>query len=166
MTNQKQHKRFSSYGRLGLLLTVVGILLAVDSLAKVSYIYKFWPLLGGIVGCGFVGIHVRRGRPEALYVTVGVYLIAASALTLYCSLSSWAAMSGLWPLFITFLGVAFCFGYLFGKRSPFLLLAGLLLVTLSAVFFFVLIVNPRLWWIVLVLAGASFVVYDRARSVS
>lgn len=166
MTTETRSRPFTSVGRLGVLLTVVGVLLAVDSMADLAVIYKFWPLLIGLLGGGFLGIYVRRARREASYAAVGVFLLGVSAIILYCSFTSWSELLVLWPFFITALGVALCFGYPLGGRTPVLLLAGLLLVSLSAVLFFVLIVNPRLWWIVLVLVGASFLIYDRVRHVS
>ena len=152
-----------SYGRLGLLLTAVGVILAIDTLTSLSFLYKFWPLLVALLGGGFIGIYLRRGRREAIYVGIGTFLLGASALTLYCSLTSWAVLAALWPLFIGLLGISFLSGYVFGSRTPVLLLAGLVLLSVAAVFVLVFAVDPGLWWTVFLLAGVSFVIFDKAR---
>jgi hypothetical protein len=161
LNNRKPSGFSGRYGRLGLILTVVGAILAVDTLANLSFMYKLWPLLIVLPGIGFVGIFIRRSRREAIYIGVGTFLLGFSGLALYCSLTSWAALASLWPLFLTLLGVSFCVGYFFGNRVPFLLLAGLLLISLSVVFFFVFGITHKLWWSILVLAGLSFLIFDR-----
>ncbi len=152
-----------SYGRLGLLLTAVGVILAVDTLTSLSFLYKLWPLLVALLGGGFIGICLRRGRREAIYVGLGTFLLGFSALALYCSLTSWAVLATLWPLFVGLLGISFLAGYVFGGRSAVLLLAGLVLVSFAAAFVLVFAVDPGLWWTVFLLAGISFVIFDRAR---
>jgi hypothetical protein len=44
-----------------------------------------------------------------------------------------------------------------------LLLPGLLLISLTAVFFFVFAVSVHLWWTAFILAGLSFLISDRTR---
>ena len=156
-------KLISSYGRLGLLLAFIGTLLAVDTAAGISFLYRLWPLLTAVLGIGFIGIYVQRSRREAAYIGVGVYLIGFSALALYCSLTTWTALADLWPVFVGLMGLSFIFGYFFGSRRPLSLLAGLLSLSLAAVFFFVFGVTPRLWWSVFILAGASLFIFDRVR---
>ncbi len=152
-----------SYGRLGILLTFIGVLLAIDTFADLSIVYKLWPLLVVMLGTGFIGIHVRRGRRESAYVGVGTFLTALGLLMLYCSLTTWAAMAGLWPLFIAFLGVSFCVAYFASGRRPYVFLAGLLCLLLAATFLVVFSSQRHLWWITFFLAGPSFLVFDRAR---
>lgn len=159
-------RRLSSYGRLGVLLAVIGGILAVDVLADIRFIYKLWPLLISVMGIGFIGIYRRRARREASYVGIGVYLIGFSALALYCNMTSWAELATLWPVFIALMGLSCVLGYYFGTRRPLLLLAGLLLFSTAAVFFFVFGLSARLWWTVFILAGASFLVFDRVRQSS
>jgi uncharacterized membrane protein HdeD (DUF308 family) len=152
-----------SYGRLGLLLAVVGILMAVDTMTDLSFLYRLWPLLTTVLGIGFIGIYLRRARREALYVGLGVYIIGFSILALYCSLTSWTALATLWPVFIGLMGLSFVFSHLFGSARPALLLAGLLSISLSIMFYFVFGLNHRLWWTILVLAGISFIIFDQTR---
>jgi hypothetical protein len=161
MATHRPSQRLSSYGRLGLLLTGLGVLLAIDTLADLSFIYKLWPLLITSLGGGFLGIYVQRCRHEAVYIGVGTYLLGFSGLALYCNFTSWAQMADLWPLFVGFLGLSFCLAYLFGKRSRVLLLPGLLLISLTAVFFFVFAVSVHLWWTAFILAGLSFLIFDK-----
>jgi hypothetical protein len=166
MSDTNQSSRFSSYSRFGVLLAVIGVALAIDTILNLSVLYKLWPLLLTMLGAGFVGIYVRRARHESIYIGIGVYLIGFSILALYCSFTSWAALASLWPVFIGLLGLSFCFGHFFGRPRPSILLAGLLLISLAAVFFFIFTLSHRLWWTVFVLAGISFLIFDRVRQSS
>lgn len=160
----KQNKiKLSSYGRLGIMLAFIGILLAIDTLADLSFIYRLWPLVTILLGIGFIGIYIRRSRREGVYIGVGVYIIGFSVLALYCSLTSWTALSTLWPVFIGLMGLSFVFGFFFGDRHPSLLLAGLLFISLALLFYSVFGLNHRLWWIVFILAGISFLIFDKVR---
>ncbi len=163
MTTRTVSKQLSSYGRLGVLLTAIGTILAIDVMANVSFLYRLWPILTAILGIGFIGIYARRGRREGAYVGVGVYLIGFSGLALYCSLTTWSRLSALWPMFIGLLGLSIVLGYMFGKRKAGLLLIGLLFISTSAVFFFVFAVSHELWWTVFILTGASLFFFDKAR---
>jgi hypothetical protein len=61
------------------------------------------------------------------------------------------------------MGLSIVAGYIFGKRRPAVLLAGLLFISLSIVFFFVFALSGKLWWSVFILTGASFFIFDKAR---
>jgi hypothetical protein len=161
---QTIHRRLSSYGRLGVLLIAIGIALAIDTLADLSFIYKLWPLLITVLGIGFTGIYFRRARRESGYIAVGTAVIGISGVALYCNLTSWSELATLWPLFIGIMGISFIFGYALGKKKPVLLLSGLLLISLSIVFFFVFALSGTLWWTALLLAGASFFIFDTVRN--
>ena len=163
MDHQYSEKRLSSYGRLGILLACIGVLLAVDTMADLSFIYKLWPLITTILGIGFIGIYVRRSRRESAYISIGVYIICFSGLALYCSLTTWTALATLWPAFIAFMGLALVFGYYFGSRQPGMLLAGLLFLSLAILFFSIFALNQRLWWSIFILAGSSFLIFDKVR---
>jgi hypothetical protein len=162
-THAHQKTKLSSYGRLGILLGGIGVLMAIDTLANISIMYKFWPLIPMLLGIGFIGIYLRRGRREGIYIGVGAYIIGFSGLALFCSLTSWASIATLWPLFIGLLGLSFLFGFFFGSRRPVMLLAGLLFVSLAILFFSVFGISRRQWWIVFILAGMSFFVFDKVR---
>ena len=164
MTDKKQGKRaMSSYGRLGILFAVVGTVLAVDGLAHLSILYKLWPLLCTILGMGFIGIYNQRARREASYVMVGSYIIGFSMLALYCNFTAWNNLDTLWPVFIALLGVSMITGFIFGNRQPGILLSGLLFISMATVFYLVFSLNHGLWWSIFILAGASFVIYDKVR---
>ena len=164
MTAQKQSKRvMSSYGRLGILLAVIGVVLAVDATAHLSFLYKLWPLLCTILGGGFFGIYSQRGRREASYIIVGTYIIGFSILALYCNFTSWSTLSSLWPAFIAILGISMISGFFFGNRQPGMLFSGLLFLSLATVFYLVFSFNHRLWWSVFILVGGSFVISDKVR---
>lgn len=163
MKSISQKTGLSSYGRLGIMLAIIGILLAIDSIAGRSFIYKLWPLITTILGIGFIGIYTRRARREALYIGVGTYIVGFSGLALYCSLTTWAALATLWPVFICLMGTSFLFGYFFGNRRPVHLLTGLLFISLAVLFYSVFGQNHKLWWIVFICAGISFLVFDKVR---
>jgi hypothetical protein len=66
-------------------------------------------------------------------------------------------------VFIALMGLSFLFGFFFGSRRPILLLAGLLFISLGILFYSLFGLDRRLWWTVFILAGASFLVFDRVR---
>ena len=154
-------ENLSSYCRFGILLLVIGALLGVDSVCHLAFIYKLWPLIITILGIGFIGIFRTRNRKEALYLTVGIYLICFSGLALYCDFTSWATLKKFWPYFVLFMGIAVTFAYIFCRKKNIWLLTGLLLISTSVVFFFVFSISVDLWWTVFLLAGASVWIAER-----
>ena len=156
-------QRLSSHGRFGIILVIIGLLLAVDSILKLSLIYKLWPVLITVVGVGFIGIFRQRARKEPLYLSVGIYFIGFSILALYCNFSSWTTLSTLWPLFIAILGIALIGSFIFCRRQRIQLLLGLLLLSLCTVFFFVFTLDSRLWWTGFILGGISILVSELAK---
>ncbi|MBN1307125.1 MAG: hypothetical protein JXA18_04355 [Chitinispirillaceae bacterium] len=156
-------KKLSSYGRLGVLLAAIGTVLAIDTMADLSFLYKLWPLLCAILGIGFIGIYLQRSRRESAYIGVGSFIIGFSGLALYCNFTSWGILASLWPAFILLLGIAMISGFIFGNRRPAILLTGLLFISLGAVFFMVFSFNRHLWWSIFILAGFSFLIFDRVR---
>lgn len=155
--------RLGSHGRFGIILVIIGMLLAVDSLLKLSLIYRLWPVLITIVGAGFIGIFKKRARKEALYLSVGIYFIGFSFLALYCNFTAWSALSTLWPLFIAILGIALIGSFIFCRRQRIQLLLGLLLISLCIVFFFVFSLDNRLWWTGFLLGGISILASELAK---
>jgi hypothetical protein len=160
---ERNKVKLSSFGRLGLLLAFIGVLMAVDTLADISFIYKLWPLVTTALGIGFIGIYVRRARRESIYTGIGAFIIGFSGLALYCSLTTWAALATLWPVFIALIGISFVCGYFSGNRRPALLLAGFLFISLAILFYSLFSLNNHLWWSIFILAGASFLIFDKAR---
>jgi len=160
---QSVRKTISSYGRLGILLAIVGTILAVDTMADLAVLYKLWPLLCTMLGIGFIGIYVQRSRREAAYISVGTLIIGFSGLALWCNFTSWSVLASFWPAFIILLGIAMIFGFVFGARRPVLLLTGLLFLSLGTFFFMVFSFSHRLWWLIFILAGCSILVFDKVR---
>lgn len=154
---------FSSYGRLGILLSLIGVLLAIDSLVREVVLYKLWPLLLTVLGTGFIGIYLQRARREGSYFGVGIFITGLSGIFLYCNFVSWSVLATLWPIFITLLGLSMVTCYLFGKRRPAILLSGLLFLSLATAFYLIFSCNTRLWWSTFILAGCSFMIFDKAR---
>ncbi|MBN1577807.1 MAG: hypothetical protein JW913_14700 [Chitinispirillaceae bacterium] len=156
-------KTISSYGRLGILLAGIGTVLAIDTMADLSVLYKLWPLLCTILGIGFIGIYLQRSRRESAYIGVGSFIIGFSGLALYCNFTSWSVLASFWPAFIILLGIAMIFGFIFGNRRPAILLTGLLFISLGTVFFMVFSLSHKLWWSIFILAGCSMLVFDKVR---
>jgi len=156
-------KVLGSYGRMGILLVAIGVLLAIDSFSRMNIMYKLWPMLCTVSGIGFIGIYQQRARREAAYIVVGSFLIQFSLLALYCNFTTWSALALFWPFFIGMFGVSMILGFIFGKRSPAMFLSGLLTLSAGTVFFLVFGLDPGLWWSIFFLAGGSFFVFDKSR---
>ena len=162
-TPKSGRKLLSSYGRLGIMLAIIGAVLAIDTMADLSVFYKLWPVLCTFLGIGFVGIYLQRSRREAMYIGVGSFIIGFSALALYCNFTSWSILASFWPAFIALLGIAMIFGFIFGNRLPAMLLIGLLFISMGIVFFMVFSLNHKLWWTIFLFTGCSFLIFDRVR---
>ena len=160
---KSKNLRLSSYGRFGIILVLIGLLLAIDSILKLSLIHKLWPVLITIIGIGFIGIFKQRARKEPLYISIGIYSLGFSFLALYCNVTSWSVLTTLWPLFIAILGIALIGNFIFCGQRRMQLLLGLLLISLSLVFFFVFTLDSRLWWTGLILGGISILASELAK---
>jgi hypothetical protein len=146
----------AGFRRLGVMLFTIGAIFAVDSYFHLAVAYKLWPLILTVLAIGFIGIFIRRERRDAHYLAIGVYILCFSGLALACTFSSWTMLATLWPSFIAFLGIAFLSVFLFCRKTRINVLAGLLLVSLAAVLFFVVYdLGARLWWTTFILAGLS-----------
>jgi hypothetical protein len=164
MAIQKPVKRpLSSYGRLGALLAIIGGVLAVDSITGRPFTWRLWPLLATVLGIGFIGIYAQRSRRETVYVGLGSFIIGFSALALYCNFTSWSGLSHLWPVFIALTGISMILGFFLGSRRSAVLLTGLIFVSLAIVFYLVFNLDHRFWWLIFILTGGSFLVFDRVR---
>jgi hypothetical protein len=149
--------------RLGFLLIVIGVLLALDTFLNLAVVYRLWPVLIGMVGIGLIGIFFKGNSRVPMFLAAGVYLVCFSGLALFCSFTSWATMASLWPLFVTFLGVVFVALSFYRERRPAYLLTGLLLVSLSAVFSVTLTFGANWWWTVFILVGLSVLIAEKAK---
>jgi hypothetical protein len=156
-------EKLSSYGRFAILLMIVGCLLAIDSIFHLAFVPRLWPLLITVMGIGFIGIFATRGRREALYLTTGINIVCFSGLALWCVFTSWGSLATLWPLFVTFMGIALVCDYFLCQKKKLWLLVGLLLISSSVVFFFVFSISADLWWTVFLLAGVSIWISERAK---
>ena len=147
--------------RLGLLLIVIGVLLALDTFLDLAVVYRLWPVLVAMVGVGLIGIFFKGQSRVPVFLVAGVYLLCFSGLALFCNFTSWAAMANLWPLFITFLGAVFVALFFFHEKRRTYLLTGLLLVSLSAVFLVTQTLGADWWWTILILAGLSILAAEQ-----
>jgi hypothetical protein len=151
-----------TYHRIAFMLIVIGALFGADAYYNLHVVYKLWPLVVTILGIGFVGIFYRRERRDSGFLTLGLYLIFFSGLALFLNFTTWRDLAQLWP-FIGFLGVGLVAGHFLCRRNRWLLLPGLLLISLSAAFFFVFTIDPGFWWSIFVLVGISILIGERAR---
>jgi hypothetical protein len=141
--------------RLSFFMIIIGLLFATDSIFHLSFVYKFWPVIVAILGCGFVGIYLKRKPSGKIVMAAGEYLICFSAMALYCNFTSWSHLTSLWPLFIAFLGIIILTIYFSGNKQRLLLFSGLILVSLSIYFALVFSVSGELWWTIFLFVGAS-----------
>lgn len=151
------------YHRLALMLIVIGMLFAVDTIAGTAVVWRLWPLTITIMGIGFLGIFAKRERREVPYLAVGVYLICFSGLALYCNFTAWTVLAALWPLFVAFLGLALLAAFIFHRHSRRMLLMALLVISLAVGFFLVFNLSAGFWWVIFVLSGISILIAERAR---
>jgi|SRR5690554_600715 len=124
---QKQKKN------LGLVLFTFGLVLLIerDKLMKIGWI-GFWPFF--LLGPGllfffqyFLGISQKHSLafqrelliPGTLFTGSGLFLFAFSLEYL-----DWQDLSGLWPIFLNFLGLGFCLAYLVDRTDHGLLIPG------------------------------------------
>ncbi len=165
MSQQQDLKNIGAqvYRRIGFLLIIIGSAYGVDSYFDIHIINRLWPLLITILGIGFLGIFIKRGKREAAYLGTGVYLTGFSALALFCNFSSWGNLATYWPIFILFLGVSFIGPFLFDKSKRLGLLIGLLLSSVAVVFYFIFSISSTLWWTSFIFTGLSVLIAERAK---
>ena len=94
-------------------------------------------------------------RLAALLIAMGVLFGADMLLEL-------SLAPKLWPLLITILSVGLI-GISLMRARRFYLLAGLILVSLAAVFSVVLAAGARFWWMLFVFAGLSILISEKAK---
>jgi hypothetical protein len=150
-------KRLNDYYRIGLVLIATGLVFAFETLFKVRILYKLWPVIITIMGMGFVKIFLLRKSKEIEFLGIGSYLIFFSFLAFYCNFYSWWHLGKLWPLFITSAGLSFLSIYLFNLKKRMYLLMGLILLSISVVFFIVFDISSKYWWTILILMGISVI---------
>ncbi len=153
----------TTYRRLAIFLITIGLLFAVDSLLKLSIVYRLWPVVIAILGIGLVGIFLKRKAGGALYLAVGEYIICFSGLAFYCNFTSWQNMAQIWPLFIVSLGIVFITLFFFNQKRRFLLFLGLLVFSLSIFFFLILSFGSQFWWTIFILVGLSILLSGRIK---
>jgi len=147
-----------AYTRIAILFIAIGTLIALDSFFNIAVIIKLWPLLTITLGAGLIGIYIKRETAGLIFPASGEYLLFFSGLALYCNFTSWSNMAHLWPLFVIFLGVVFITLYVMNRKRRVLLFLGLILLSLSAFFYFVFAVDIRYWWTIFILVGVSILI--------
>jgi len=159
-----------TYRRLGILLVLMGGVLAAASQLKVSFIYKLWPAVTLALGAGFVGIYVKRQGRGGFYLALGEYLVLFSGLAFYLNFSTgpeggsgWHNLRHLWPLFMAFLSVVFGTIFVVGRRRKFALFMALLLLVATIFSFVVGTLGTQYWWTVFILAGIGVLALGKGK---
>lgn len=148
--------------RLAVLLIVIGVVFAVDSILGLSVAWRMWPLLLTIVATGLIGIFAKRGGRGGGYLACGVYLLCFSGLAIYLNFTSWAMLTILWPAYVAFLGLAFMALFLAGgNRWTGLSALGLLSTALMLWLFMAF--SGQFWWVAFILAGASLMIWEKIK---
>jgi hypothetical protein len=162
-----------TYTRLGILLIVIGGILAAGMKLKLPAVYKLWPILTLSLGVGFVGIYVKRRGRGSIYLVLGEYLILFSGLAFYLNFSTgpegpddgsgWGNLAHLWPLFMAFLAVVFGTLFIVGRRRRLVLFLALLLLVGTVFSFLVLSHGREFWWTAFIFAGLSVLVSGKSK---
>jgi hypothetical protein len=147
-----------TYVKLAVILIVIGILLAIDSLFNLNFIYKLWPVLTVMLGIGFIGIFTTRKKKGILYLVIGEYLICFSGLAFFCNFAGWSVLSTLWPIFITFLGIVFFTIYLHRKEKRSLFFLSIILLLVSLYFSIIFSYDNNSWWMIFIIVGISILI--------
>ena len=152
-----------TYRRLGVLLIVIGGILAAGVKLKLPAVYKLWPILTLGLGVGFVGIYVKRRGRGSLYLALGEYLVLFSGLAFYLNFTSWENLAHLWPLFMAFLAVVFATIFIVGRRRRLVLFLALLLLVGTVFSFLVLSLGSEYWWTAFIFAGLSVLASGKSK---
>ena len=153
----------TNFIRLGIVLILLGLIFAAEHFFRISILYRFWPLILTIWGCGFLKIYFRRERRDAAFLGLGLFVIFFSLFNLYFAFFGWEALARLWPALIGLLGITFLSIYLFHRSKRIFLLIGMFLGSLCVVFFLVFYLSGDLWWTTFVLVGLSILAVGRSR---
>ncbi len=153
----------TNFIRLGIVLILLGLLFAAEHHFRIRILYRFWPLILTIWGCGFLKIYFRRERREASFLGLGLFVIFFSIFNLYFAFFGWEALTRLWPALIGLLGITFLCLFLFHRSKRIFLLIGMFLGSLCVIFFLVFYLSGDLWWTTFVLAGLSILAVGRSR---
>jgi hypothetical protein len=153
----------STARRFAVFLMILGLLFAADYYLKLAVMPRLWPLLISIFSIGLIGIFNRTRPRGGLYLAFGAYLFCFSILALIFNFTSWSMIGRAWPLFVAFLGIVLLIRYIFNGRHHLQLLLGLLIISLSIVFFLVFSLGSQYWWSALVLGGLSILVSEKTK---
>ena len=149
---------------IGIFLIIIGIIFAIENYYNFYILYKLWPLFITFLGAGFLGIFTKRGRREAVFLGIGLYLILFSIFSLYLNFASWATLTFLWPVFIGLFGVTFLSIYFFHLKNKIYLFIALIMISITIVFFVVFTLSGDFWWLTFILIGLSIIIAGRLQN--
>ncbi|MBN1384198.1 MAG: hypothetical protein JW983_04860 [Elusimicrobia bacterium] len=147
--------------KVGLFFIVTGLFFAVETFFKVNLLHKMWPALITVLGAGFINIFFIGKKKNATFLWIGSYFVLFSLLAFYCNFSSWGSLANLWPLFISFTGLSFLLIFLFNLKNKIYLFTGLILLSVSIVFFIVFSLSAKYWWLICIFIGISILLTGR-----
>ncbi|MFH1761253.1 MAG: hypothetical protein ABIA63_09155 [bacterium] len=151
----------NSNTRFGVLLVIVGLFIALDVRYDFAIISRVWPVFVMVLGSGLLGIFLKRGRREPGYLGAGIYAVGFSFLAFYLNFTTWARLGQLWPVFIFFLGLVFLALFIFYDKKYVHILLGLMLISLSILFFLLFSLGGSCWWSIFVLTGLSILISEK-----
>jgi len=148
--------------KVGFFFIAAGLIFAVETIFKVKILYKLWPIILIILGSGLINIYFLRKKRDVVFFGMAMYIIFFSLLALYCNFSSWEYAGKLWPLFISFAGLSFLSIFISKPVNKIYLFLGLVLLSISIVFFLVFSFSSQYWWTIFMFIGISILASGRS----
>lgn len=153
---------------IGIILISVGILFSLQSFGLVDTAWTFlWPVFLLVPGLGFhVAFFATGAKKSAAGLLVpGGILLVLSALFFFEIVTSWQFSGSTWPVYLFAVAFGLFELYLFGGRTPALLIPVFVLTVVGGIFFFDgLLELPvfNLWPLALIGAGL-IVIFGRQK---
>jgi len=147
----------SSFNILATVLIVIGAVFLLENFGIIEGAWFLWPLLPLIIGIGFCILFFKTRRRDPVLLGMGIFTLLNSIFFFYLNFTGWWQLVFLWPVFIVMLGLTFLACY-FPSKAKVLLYLTTFLIALGVSFILIFVISTRLWPIILVLAGVSFII--------
>ena len=147
----------SSFNILATVLIVIGAVFLLENFGIIEGAWFLWPLLPLIIGIGFCILFFKTRRRDPVLLGMGVFTLLNSIFFFYLNFTGWRQLALLWPVFMVVLGLTFLACY-FPSKAKVLLYLTTFLIALGTSFILVFVISTKLWPIILVLAGVSFII--------
>ncbi|MFQ6618484.1 MAG: LiaI-LiaF-like domain-containing protein [Fidelibacterota bacterium] len=136
---------------IGLILIVIGVILIFGNLGFFD-IQKFWPLVIVASGLAFFYGYLADKRSYG-FLMPGSIITIIGLLFLFCSLTTWAWMEYLWPVFILSPVPGFILMYIAGERKEGFLVPAVILSIIGVFFLLETFSLGTYWPVILIIAG-------------